>query len=576
MLRFSIDCDLFGSLRPALVVGIAAVLTVPSIVSAQCPITFAPFASLPIGGGAPLALGDFNHDGRTDFVGTSIGNSSIALRMANANFPGTYDQTVLIPLGLNPSALAVADFNHDGFDDIAAGYSPSGAGGAFLAVVLSNGNGTFQSAVTYPVPGAAGKFSIADLNHDGNPDIVQLSSQGVISVIYGNANGTFQPYSTQFAVPASTLWNSVALGDLNADGALDLIIPGYVQPSAAGFVGVALGVAPNSATFGNINTVSTGFFGAFAAAIGDFNHDGKLDVAVTNSVGSGRVQVYLNNGAGVLTASVTRSVGPGPTALAVADFNLDGNLDIVVANQGASSVSVYLGDGNGGLATLPTSFNVSSTPSSVFVTDLNGDGRPDIISGSGPAGDASILLGTVSVLTFTVQPLPAGTCTGGSAGFVLTIAGQVTAPTFRWQIEDGVGNWLNLTTDPVALPFGGTAFISGALVTGQSAGVRVNVRNRNGDFRVRCVASSSCTSGISAAVRLHIGCDSIANIVTIGGATTCDDELTADDVIAFLSGFFAQQPISDVVGLGGVPGSDGQWTADDVVAFLSAFFAGCP
>ena len=75
---------------------------------------------------------------------------------------------------------------------------------------------------------------------------------------------------------------------------------------------------------------------------------------------------------------------------------------------------------------------------------------------------------------------------------------------------------------------------------------------------------------------LTVGCNSVANIVELGGGANCDDQLTADDIIAFLTAFFAQQGPADVAGLGGSIGGDGQWTADDIIAFLSAFFAGCP
>jgi hypothetical protein len=555
----------------------ATALACASNVLAQgsCPVTFAPYYSVQLGGANPLAMGDFNRDGLIDFIGSQISTSSIGLRLANPNLPNQYQPGTTIPLGLNPSALVVGDFNHDNILDIAAGYSPGGAASAFVAILLGNGNGTFQNAVNYSVPGAAGKLVIADINGDGHPDIVQLSSQSVVSVLLGNASGTFQSPVTVASAPASTLWNAIALGDLNGDGRLDLLITGYVNPSAAAFIGVALGQA-GAPYFGAVTTTSTGFFGGSAITTGHFNRDGKLDVAVLNSVSSGRPQIFLGDGNGGLTLSVSRSAGLNSQAIAVADFNLDGNLDLVVANQQLGTVSVFLGDGNGSLSTVGTTFAVSQSPSNILIGDLNNDGRPDIITGSGTQGDASVLLSTIPVLTFTVQPAPRGTCTGGSAPFSVTIAGQVTTPTFRWQIEDPPGNWIELGTTPTNLPGGGNAFLTGVLVTGQSATARVNLRLRTGNFNIRCLASSSCANGISSFARLHVGCDSIANIVTVGGEQTCDDELTADDVIAFLAGFFAQQPISDVARLGGGLGADGQWTADDVIAFLAAFFAGCP
>jgi hypothetical protein len=180
-----------------------------------------------------------------------------------------------------------------------------------------------------------------------------------------------------------------------------------------------------------------------------------------------------------------------------------------------------------------------------------------------------MMLGTT--VYFTTPPAPARTCPGVAKPFSVVAAPGGTF-TYQWQIETSPGNWFTLGNDPGPLPGGGQAYATPI----NSANVNIGVLNRQGTFNVRAIATNSCGSAASASASFTVGCTSIANIVTIGGGASCDDQLTADDVVAFLAGFFAQQPIADVARLGGGLGADGRWTADDVIAFLNAFFAGCP
>jgi hypothetical protein len=97
--------------------------------------------------------------------------------------------------------------------------------------------------------------------------------------------------------------------------------------------------------FGPVQTVGTGTAPS-AVAAGDFNHDGKLDLAITNS-GDATVSILLGNGSGGFTATTPISVGFNPDSVAVGDFNNDGNLDLAVANEGSNTISILLGNGAG-------------------------------------------------------------------------------------------------------------------------------------------------------------------------------------------------------------------------------------
>jgi hypothetical protein len=131
----------------------------------------------------------------------------------------------------------------------------------------------------------------------------------------------------------------------------------------------------------------------YSVAIGDLDRDGKLDLVAANA-GSNSVSVLLGTGTGSFGAAISFSAGTSPVAVAIGDLNADGKADLAVANQGSRSISLLLGTGTG--AFLPaTSFAVGANPFSVAIGDLDGDGKPDLaVADAGPASGPA----TVSVL----------------------------------------------------------------------------------------------------------------------------------------------------------------------------------
>jgi hypothetical protein len=170
--------------------------------------------------------------------------------------------------------------------------------------------------------------------------------------------------------------DSVAIGDFNGDGKRDLA----VANSGSKNVSVLLGNGAGS--FGKPRNFAAGA-GQTSVAIGDFNGDGNPDLAVTNSgssnSGSGNVSVLLGNGAGRFGTPRNFVVGRLPASVAIGDLNRDGNPDLAVANRGSSSisVSVLLGNGDGTFGAA-RNFALNSGPTSVAIGDFNGDGNPDL------------------------------------------------------------------------------------------------------------------------------------------------------------------------------------------------------
>src|SRR5262249_34469530 len=138
------------------------------------------------------------------------------------NGDGTFKPALTVPNGTSPYGVAMGDFNGDGKLDLVT----LNTNAFTLGVLLGNGDGTFQAPATYPVEKIPRAVTVADLNGDGKLDIIAASSgtadlyQGSVSVLLGNGDGTFQPAVTY---PTGKYTVSVAVGDFNGDGIPDLV-----------------------------------------------------------------------------------------------------------------------------------------------------------------------------------------------------------------------------------------------------------------------------------------------------------------------------------------------------------------
>jgi hypothetical protein len=168
----------------------------------------------------------------------------------------------------------------------------------------------------------------------------------------------------------------VALGDFNQDGKLDAIEAsgGTLANPASGLV-VALGNGDGTFTEGSI--IPLGIY-LSAVVTGDFNGDGKLDLAVTDS-GNNTVFILLGNGDGTFGLTSIIPVGNYPSAIIAADFNNDGKLDLAIANNGDGTITLLLGNGDGTFTQASSSpYAVGLGPYQLAAADFNGDGKLDL------------------------------------------------------------------------------------------------------------------------------------------------------------------------------------------------------
>jgi Big-like domain-containing protein/VCBS repeat protein len=327
-----------------------------------------------------------------------------------------------------PTTVAVADVNGNGKPDLVV----ANLGGT-VGVLLGNGDGTFQAAVTYPTVGySPGSVAVADLNGDGKPDLAVATGAPPVgwssnmSLFMGNGDGTFQP-AVGYDCGGDA---SITIADVNGDGNEDLLL---AISNGGGLAGVLLG--NGDGTFQPCTTYGTGGVYPFPITVGDLNGDGKPDLVVGNFFGQAgnttTVGVLLGNGDGTFRPAVTYfSGGNQVTAVLVAGLRGNGKLDVVVVNcvPGGSSacgekyakhgvVGVLLGSGDGTLESVVPYDSGGLAAFGGAIADVDGDGKLDVVVTNGFTGDGSIgvLLGNgdgtfQGVITYTTagpEPYPA-------------------------------------------------------------------------------------------------------------------------------------------------------------------------
>ncbi|MBS1820479.1 MAG: VCBS repeat-containing protein [Acidobacteria bacterium] len=367
---------------------------------------------------------------------------------------------------LTPASYALGDINGDGKPDVV--YVSNYRGYSVYFVALNNGDGTFAAATATGFPQIASTFDnatstsslrIADFNHDGKNDVAVVFDETAggttvsynrgIAVLPGIGNGTFGAPAITYTATSSTPFTSsgnlpqiASTADINNDGRADIVASNSTFAVVSG-VGVTTGyvqvfLAKTDATFAApVSAITTTNVGQITVA--DFNKDGKPDIAALIETASPQSQaqlaIALGNGDGTFATPVLSSLSGGDAirsdGLASADFNNDGNVDLALIDNNNFG-GVFYGKGDGTFTSVPFNGNIipkdllpiGSSGQSVAI-DLNKDGKPDILAGQTVLLNLYGSAPTVTqFVTTTALVSSASTITAGSS---VTLTATVTA-----------------------------------------------------------------------------------------------------------------------------------------------------
>lgn len=329
---------------------------------------------------ASVSAGDFNNDGYLDLV--NAGEPELTILLGDGT--GVVTPFSQVEGGEQPDEFALADLNEDGNLDIVVANHDTD----HVTLLLGDGNGTFAPADGSPIrvdvqPHPHVVRSL-DVDGDGHLDLMvdNRDAEGVL-VLRGNGDGTFDMPGTQIDVGGDP-YRGMAVGDINGNGKLDLVTP---NPSE---VGVLLNMSKDGRiAFDQLSPIPAE--APFAVELGDFNGDGRLDLIATSDEGSALVQIYLGDGTGKFTEAENSpfELAPGGKRIVIGDFNGDGLDDAAISSYQFLEVMVLLGETD----SLQTGFLPGDEhPWGMAAADFNGDGRDDLVIADDVTHDATIYL----------------------------------------------------------------------------------------------------------------------------------------------------------------------------------------
>lgn len=317
---------------------------------------------------------DFDGDGYKDLATANINSHNVSILINNDD--GTFQTAVNYGIGSSPQSVCAADLDGDGDSDLAVANNNSNN----VSMLLNNGNGTFSEAVNYSVIGPRWIFA-ADLDGDDDYDLVTADYwDDNIDILFNNGNATFQA-AINYGVGDGP--SSIFVADLDGDEDNEIITANTTSDN------VSILLNNGGGTFQTAANYSAGD-GAMSVFSADLDGDGYSDLVVANA-GSNNASVLLNNGNGTFSSATNYGAGTWPYSVFIADIDADEDNDLALANAGSNNVSILLNNGNG---TFQTAFNygVGNRPQSVFAAELDGDGDNDLAAANMFSNNVSVLM----------------------------------------------------------------------------------------------------------------------------------------------------------------------------------------
>ena len=416
---------------------------------------------------AAVVIGNFLGDAKADMVVVNQGSNDISFLKGNGD--GTFAAPPTMAHVTSPGPVVTGDFSGDGKQDVIVGNTFS-LNGVILTSLVGNGDGTFQTpttilnTVTNPTTGQAKILATAQMNAGSALDLIMLDSNNKLDVFLNNGSGGF---ATPVSYSAGTNPTGMTVGDFNGDGKLDVAIVDTATAPADGTAMIYLNDGTGALTLaGATPDVGLSPTAVFAA---DLDGDGKDDLAVTNNNGfSSTVSVLISSGGGAFKPRVAYAVDGDPTAVYAAPLRAGGKPDLAVSTFFGVGMDVLLNNGDGTFgASKP--FATGSNPVAITIKDVTRDGIPDVVTTNNFGDSLTVWAGigdgtfAHTSQTFTVGDRPSQTASAdfNSDGFLdlVTTNGNANDITFL------------LTGAPPAT----TSLASGASATYRTLGQSVNL-----------------------------------------------------------------------------------------------------
>ena len=321
-----------------------------------------------------VAVGDFNSDGHMDVVVANLGFDNVDIFIGYGNNSFANQTTYSMGIGSTPRMVAVGDFNNDNRSDIAV----ANFGTHSIVILFGDGNGSFPNQTTIETSSSRPFYVVVgDFNNDRCFDVAFTGyGTNIIHVALGFGNGTFETILIHLFTGYDSLPYSMAVNDFNKDGRLDIAVTNSGTDNIGLFFGYGNG------TFTDQIIYTTGAYSRpFSIAVADLNHDTYVDITIVNRKAN-NMKIFLGHGNGSFVQTAVYSTGgnSNPIFIAIADFNNDNKSDITIVNNGTNRLVLLFGYGDGTFAD-PAAFSTGplSSPYSIGVADFNSDNQLDVV-----------------------------------------------------------------------------------------------------------------------------------------------------------------------------------------------------